>query len=126
MADRRNYRRDAKGRRITSSDRNRRIPQDRISVTARVGDNSPLGIINQLSNQFRNNLNHTEIESWLHDIAEYGSSENLPANWWNCSSCGFTSGLCISGNCCNGSYNMSNGNWSIDCKRRIKDPFATN
>ena len=45
-------------------------------------------------------------------------------NWWNGDNCGFTSGLCLWDNCCNGSAS-ANGNWSINCKRRIPNDAFT-
>ena len=66
-----------------------------------------------------------KVEPYLQDIMSVGGdSSNVPMAWWNCSRCGSGGGLCLFGNCCNGS--AGGGEWEIDCTRPIGKPKRPN
>ena len=66
-----------------------------------------------------------KVEPYLQDIMSVGGdSSNVPMEWWNCSRCGSGGGLCLFGNCCNGS--AGGGEWEIDCTRPIGKPKRPN
>ena len=148
MSDRRYQRKDAMGRKISVSQPSQvnttGTPSRRVNSISRRQVNQSVvsnqtnitfsfkapnedSLISQMATSFDVDemTIRNKVEPYLQDIMSVGGdSSNVPMAWWNCSRCGSGGGLCLFGNCCNGS--AGGGEWEIDCTRPIGKPKRPN
>ena len=148
MSDRRYQRKDAMGRKISVSQPsqvnttgtptrrvnsiprrqvNQSVVSNQTNITFSFKAPNEDSLISQMATSFDVDemTIRNKVEPYLQDIMSVGGdSSNVPMAWWNCSRCGSGGGLCLFGNCCNGS--AGGGEWEIDCTRPIGKPKRPN
>jgi len=81
-------------------------------------------IINRIANKLNihpSNINQ-KLKPYLTSLSnDFRTGGHQTDEWWNCASCGYSSGLCLGEFCCSGSVSDGGNSWSINCKKAIPD-----